>query len=951
MEAEDTANIFASAQLWRTSAFSDTLPSETSLFPELHLDCKTPSRRTILRVYSPLTLDAVSQIDSNNPYTSSTALPGDLKLPDLESFEYGPILDIPLPEESVVSLDPAQDDNEKDVWELALDDKGVEGTALHLFSWEAFGQEGYVEPGVAYISEAGPEAFDALLQSQKVIHSGIFLKSLFALGLGRSSVLFTYDTKNREFREEVSGRTTSGYSVEASQGLVSQIKTCGQTVRHLRDYVEKTYVSASAFPAKVALATAVSSILGALEQHLSESALSIRSLLQLQHAFDRPGRLLSEIHDTVKSMKSARSNEEMATLMFLRCQNCEQEPDWLRSVLLKILFRVSRPWLEIAEEWIGLRKDEGFHFGKEGQVATFVDWDASTSDQSNTHPGLEYIYRPEAMPTFISPEDGHMIFSIGQSLRIIRAHHPDHPLAEPLKTLPEKPELEWTFEWKGVESIVEKAKEYESALADAVRIYGTGSSHDGRANEPSFSSIPQLEYNKNTVQASNVFAFDTIHDLDALPSPDPPLPDELHDIILSSIIASPSNSTASNTVDFPPPISLTPLLSFTPLLTTQSRLLNAATIRLFLRSHSLRTHLTLQRQFHLLGDGVFVSRLTSALFDPELRSTERQRGVMRSGSMGLRLGGRTEWPPASSELRLALMGILSECWQASSLSHSSSTSARTEVKGRGENELPGNLSFAIRQLDDAEAEKILNPESLHALDFLRLQYNPPAPLGAIITPLSLEKYDKIFKFLLRLSRLLFAVTHLPRTGTRTSCLFRLQAHHFVTRISAYFFDTGVSETWALFTTYLNGLEARLLDEDIVGELGTRVTEGVDDLRRVHELCLDRISFALLLRNRQAKVMALLEDILDLILQFSKVCNEPLEDDEAVEGLFAEFKGKVTLFLDVCRGLVGKKGYGGVSGRGGDERARFGIGAVGDENVIERLVVGVDWGGFFGKGKA
>ena len=79
-------------------------------------------------------------------------------------------------------------------------------------------------------------------------------------------------------------------------------------------------------------------------------------------------------------------------------------------------------------------------------------------------------------------------------------------------------------------------------------------------------------------------------------------------------------------------------------------------------------HLGLQRSFHLLGDGVFVSRLTAALFDPEQASTERERGVMRSGTgMGLRLGSRGTWPPASSELRLALMGILGDCYQATQL--------------------------------------------------------------------------------------------------------------------------------------------------------------------------------------------------------------------------------------------------------------------------------------------
>jgi hypothetical protein len=300
-------------------------------------------------------------------------------------------------------------------------------------------------------------------------------------------------------------------------------------------------------------------------------------------------------------------------------------------------------------------------------------------------------------------------------------------------------------------------------------------------------------------------------------------------------------------------------------------------------------------------------------------------------------------------LRLALMGILSESYQSSSL-FQSQNSITQRSKGSSV-DLPGSLSFAIRQLSEAEVERIMNPESLYALDFLRLQYSPPSPLGAIITPLSLEKYDTIFKFLLRLSRLLYTVSNLPRTlYSPNARLFRFQAHHLVTRISAYFFDTGVRETWDVFTAYLDSMEQRLKDEDEAEELGTRVTEGIDDLKKQHELCLDRITFALLLRNRQQKVMALLEDIFGYILEFAKICNAMSGDDDAtnsiqIDKLFQAFSAKIVLFVDVCRGLVGKKGYG---RSGGEERDAFGKGASGEENMIERLVTMLDYNEYFFK---
>ena len=129
--------------------------------------------------------------------------------------------------------------------------------------------------------------------------------------------------------------------------------------------------------------------------------------------------------------------------------------------------------------------------------------------------------------------------------------------------------------------------------------------------------------------------------------------------ILNSYFDPNSNKPQEKDSIFSPPISLIPLLSFNPIIAAQGRIVNGTCMRMFFNSHKLRDHLSLQRSFHLLGNGVFSSRLSHALFDPELESAERHRGVARSGGiMGLRLGGRDTWPPASSELRLALMGVL-----------------------------------------------------------------------------------------------------------------------------------------------------------------------------------------------------------------------------------------------------------------------------------------------------
>jgi hypothetical protein len=296
--------------------------------------------------------------------------------------------------------------------------------------------------------------------------------------------------------------------------------------------------------------------------------------------------------------------------------------------------------------------------------------------------------------------------------------------------------------------------------------------------------------------------------------------------------------------------------------------------------------------------------------------------------MGLKLGDRSSWPPASSELRLALMGILSDCYQ------SSPEYKFHELKETGNGvELPGSLSFAIRNLSKEEADLILDPTSLHALDFLRLHYSPPSPLHAVITLTALEKYDTIFKFLLRLIRLLFVVAHLPRRKQSIAATrFGTYARNFVNSCGQYFFDTGVRDNWNEFNSYLDQRETSLDVEDKDEPQYMEDFGGIDDLRKTHEACLDKMLFSLLLRNRQHKMMALLEGIFGTILKFETLCRSDDVAEDLVINLQTLFLEKVAIFLNVCKGLVGKKGYGAGQGK--------------EETGIEKLLLALDWNGFY-----
>jgi hypothetical protein len=257
----------------------------------------------------------------------------------------------------------------------------------------------------------------------------------------------------------------------------------------------------------------------------------------------------------------------------------------------------------------------------------------------------------------------------------------------------------------------------------------------------------------------------------------------------------------------------------------------------------------------------------------------------------------------------------------------------------------------------------MNADSIEALDFLRLFYKPPAPLEAVITPMILFKYDQLFKLLLRVIRMLYVVSALFRDATDRSSQwrdvdfvsqrFRIEAHHFISSVSGYFFDTGIETTWRIFERKLDQIEIRIDSADDNIALGQN--EGLDKLRDYHERVLDRIMFALLLRKRQQPIMQLLEEIFTLILQFSKYSRRRAlgvekEDaaDEEVKEMYLKFRRKVGVFITVCRGLSEKKGYG--EKRASDTRAAglFDGDDLAEENTIVHLLTRLEMSDYYSK---
>lgn len=832
-----------------------------------------------------------------NPISKSL----DLDLPDLSNFAYGPVqdpggLDASSVQSSICSV-KVPETLEVEIWSFPEIEQDEQEPAK-IQSWEAFYDKNFQELRTVYISEAGPQVFDAALAVKtehdstgkryrdvgRVVQSGPLLNSFLQLGLGRESILYRYSEDRRSFRPNLEDVRMSGYSPEVFDSLSTSFIKHGNNARQLRSFIDETQVLGTAPPALVALTGCFSSILRSIQVQLVDEGASVRSLLHLQSLFERPGQILVLLSQISWKVGGAKTDEELVSRMYEMVADLEHTAAWLQPMLFNILSSVSKPWLETVSAWLGFKANSA----------------SMANVQSPKFALASEDFEPLAMPIFVAKEDARLIFETGQSLRLLEAHRPEHPLVKPrLVDFDEILGLRWQSSWEHLEKIQAQAREYESDLQAAIREFDTHGESTKELKGPlEDTKLDGLESTRFPGESAEAYIATSITTFQQ-PLPNVIPRDDVPDSVLWGI--QDVGETPIKDI-FPPPVALLPTLSFNPLISTQAHLVNRACVRLLLKEHNLRSHFSLLHRYSLFGDGVFASRLSHALFDPELQSSERRKGHSRAGTPGLKLGSRDTWPPASSELRLALMGILTESYH---------NAEQSEASSMFRAELPGGLSFAIREMSEEELQRCINPDSIEALDFLRLQYKPPPPLNAVITDLSLTKYDAVFKLLLRAVRMVFVVNHLFRDVKNfamqvdlTAQRFRIESHHFVSAVCGYFFD-GVQASWT-------GIDLGL--EHVEKELDQDGTDGLAELRELHEQVLDRMMFTLLLRKRQGQVMKLLEEIFSLVLQFAREYRSQLGANGSktkLQEMYEKFKKKVRVFISVCRGLSERRGQGGT----------------------------------------
>lgn len=306
----------------------------------------------------------------------------------------------------------------------------------------------------------------------------------------------------------------------------------------------------------------------------------------------------------------------------------------------------------------------------------------------------------------------------------------------------------------------------------------------------------------------------------------------------------------------------------------QISLVNKAVVQYFIKDLHIEAHFDAFRKFLLLEDGEFGHSLRSQLFEKI--------------SSGMR--------PQEFCNTIRLNNIIIEALRLSLYA------SRIEYSNQ--------LTFSLKSIPD-----VFQPSDVGVLDFLELRYQVPWPCNIVITENSINKYNRVFSFLIRLKRAgwslqevwlsLKKADYLRKTASspqlRQLQLFRHEMQHFVNNLERYTVNQIIHVSWQEFQESLSKVN------------------DLDDLHRCHTAYLKKIIFRSLLSKNAAPVYKLINDIFGMISKFETrlTSHSWVEDKETghmIHPMFAKlqlvhgaFRQCIEFLFSVISKLV-RRGY-------------------------------------------
>lgn len=354
-----------------------------------------------------------------------------------------------------------------------------------------------------------------------------------------------------------------------------------------------------------------------------------------------------------------------------------------------------------------------------------------------------------------------------------------------------------------------------------------------------------------------------------------------------------------------PPLDIITMKSVEQPLARLCRSLNASVMAYFFKDLHLLQYLQALRDYFTFGNGDFYTNVMEALFHSN--TVEEQAGGLIAVGLPKSIHSK-KWPPSSIELNIALKDVLIS--SSSSYGNPSLEGSATSIKKVPAGEY---ISFSVRESIDNDSNKLTNPQSLEAVDFLQLSYSPPYPLNIVITPTIIEKYNRVFSFLLRLLRVRVVVQsmhklmQIRRNGSfrgNDAYLYiepvRFQMAQFVDALHGYVFDAVIASNWKAYISHLNAMadeasgsssnngsrSKREIEMDLL--TSSKLMMDLDSMRTYNEYFVEILLHQCMLKRKQQGILRIIESLLGsalalaaMISDFDAVCydgREPTENE-------------------------------------------------------------------------
>lgn len=765
-----------------------------------------------------------------------------------------------------------QQDDLAHLW--SLPDVFKRRSTPRLVSWDHFLDEEHEEPGSAYLSEQDPKAFSAVLacaehaDTSRSVRPDAILDAAFELVMGRGSGLFRWNEKTRTFDLLWDNMTAVGYSKTLLHNSISIFGKVGIYNRRLLTMFQDVNLDGIHLsPARVALMSAARSTLFVVHQYLEGVRAETRSLLQLHADIGKISDISTALWTLCSETSACRSDDVMLDVLLHEALKASAAHPGMVPVLRLILNQTIRPLLSQLGNDIGL----------ENTPSVVETLDESDMDEMGSIWG-----------TILPPDVCQLVSQAKHSLRLLNVYARNCGLCRGLRNASQlEMWLQPVHTWSDIGRVLELCSSYETTMK--ATLWTTA------MDQPSNTCLNARDagYQKQDGPFQlDPNLFQSIPGSNGLSSTS----DELHGVVTEYLAGGHTKSPSALELDFKDSL----LFSLKPAISTQHRLLSFSVLDLLFESHNVYSHIKLQVDVHMIRNADFAQRLAMALFDPDQGSGEGKRS--QGGSTGLRLQDRGTWPPSSSELRVVLMGVLSDSLASS-----------------GNQPYDETVSFAIRELTYEDLERCRKVDSVHALDFLRLQYRPASPvLETVITVPILDKYDRIFQHLLRLlrvhsvtQRLLREIFHSKDTARYDVSDQKLiaQMHQFVTALADYTHNSAIFSAWTKLSSTLQTVQSHIRNRNY--ERTLEMVKSHDFLRAVHERMLDTILHTLTLKNKQSECVRRLYEAFDVILQFAASRREQdvsimtkgeggIGNETTTKRFDEEFRTKVVRYMEVLR---------------------------------------------------